>query len=495
MTKLTDLTIAAALDGFKKKEFTPTEVAMAHVAAAEKVQQQTNAFVTLTPDRALADAKASDARYAAGNPLPLDGVPTALKDNFCSAGIRTTAGSKILDNFVPPYESTVSTMLNNAGVVNIGKANMDEFAMGSSTTTSYSGPTINPWSGAEPKNASRKLVPGGTSGGSTAAVAARCVMGATGSETGGSVRQPAHLCGVVGLKPTYGRCSRFGVIAYGSSLDCPSVTTRTVTDTALMLQAMAGHDPHDSTSINLPVPDYRAALKGDIRGLRVGIPKEYYIDGVPAAIQGAWDRGIETLKQLGAEIVSISLPHTKYAVPCYYIIAPAEASSNLARFDGIRYGLRVPGKDLTEQYENTRGEGFGKEVRRRIIVGTYALSSGYYDAYYIKAMKVRRLIANDFIEAYKQCDVIFAPSAPSLSFAIGEKTDDPIQMYLEDVFTIPTSLAGLPGINVPFELSAEEKLPVGLQFMGRHFEEATILNAAYALEQAVKLDIKPPFSA
>ncbi|MGE3770558.1 MAG: Asp-tRNA(Asn)/Glu-tRNA(Gln) amidotransferase subunit GatA [Bdellovibrionales bacterium] len=494
MAALNDLTIAAALDGLKKKEFTATELTKAHVTAMEKCRPL-NVFITETPERALADAAESDKRYAAGNTKLLDGIPVGVKDNFCVTNVRTTAGSQILHNFVPPYESTVSGKLWNAGAVCMGKMNMDEFAMGSSNTTSWFGPVINPWSGPDPANANRKLVPGGTSGGSTAGTAARCVMGATGSETGGSIRQPAHLCGVVGLKPTYGRCSRFGVVAYGSSLDCPSLTTRSVTDIALMLEATAGWDPNDSTSINVPVPDYRAALTGNIKGLKVGIPKEYYIDGIPKPIINAWDRHIETLKKLGAEIVSISLPHTKYAVPTYYIIAPAEASSNLARYDGVRYGLRVPGKDLTEQYENTRAQGFGKEVRRRIIVGTHVLSAGYYDAYYLKAQRVRRKIYEDFVEAYKKCDVIFAPSAPSLSFAIGEKTDDPIQMYLEDVFTIPTSLAGLPGINIPCELSEAEKLPVGLQFMGRHFEESTILNAAFALEQALNLNPVPPFKA
>jgi aspartyl-tRNA(Asn)/glutamyl-tRNA(Gln) amidotransferase subunit A len=503
MTKLTDLSVLAAIEGLKKKKFSATELTQAHITAMEHCRPL-NVFITETPDRALADAKASDARYASGTARMLDGIPVGVKDNFCTTGILTTAASNILHNFVPPYESTVTQRWWDAGAVCMGKINMDEFAMGTASNTGHKGPVINPWTGADPANANRKLTAGGTSGGSVAATAARCVMGALGSDTGGSIRQPAALTSTVGLKPTYGRSSRFGVIAFASSLDCPAVCARDVRDTALLFQAYAGHDANDSTSVNVPVQDYMKALTGpeagNVKGLRVGVPKEYRIDGADPVIMQNWDNGIKLLREAGAEIVDVSLPMTKYGVAAYYIVAPAECSSNLARFDGVRYGLRVPGKDLAEQYENTRGAGFNKEVRRRIMVGTYALSSGYYDAYYLQAQKVRRIIFDDFKKAFEKCDVMLTPTSPSLPFGLNEKMDDPIQLYLEDVFTIPVSMAGLPAVSVPGGLSAKEGLPMGLQIIGKHFDEATILNVALALEQAVVAQNggplpKPPFCA
>jgi aspartyl-tRNA(Asn)/glutamyl-tRNA(Gln) amidotransferase subunit A len=432
-------------------------------------------------------AEASDSRRAKGQAGLLEGMPLAIKDLFCTEGVLTTAGSHILDGFKPTYESTVTANLWKAGAVMLGKVNMDEFAMGSSNMTSHYGYVNNPWTR---KGDNRPLVPGGSSGGSAAAVAARIALGATGTDTGGSIRQPAAFTGIVGIKPTYGRCSRWGIVAFASSLDQAGPMTRTVEDAAIMLQAMAGHDPKDSTSVDAPVPDYRKALTGNIKGMKVGIPKEYRIDGMAPEIEKLWSQGVEWLKGAGAEIVDISLPHTKYALPTYYIIAPAEASSNLARYDGVRFGLRVPGESLDDQYEKTRAAGFGKEVRRRVLIGTYVLSAGYYDAYYLKAQKVRALIANDFTEAFKKVDIILTPSTPSAAFAAGEKMDDPIAMYLNDVFTVTVNLAGLPGISVPAGLSADG-LPLGLQLIGKAFDEETVLKVGQVLEKSANFTAKP----
>ncbi|HXO03349.1 MAG TPA: Asp-tRNA(Asn)/Glu-tRNA(Gln) amidotransferase subunit GatA, partial [Stellaceae bacterium] len=425
-----------------------------------------------------------------GEALPLDGIPIAIKDLFCTKGVLTTTGSHILDGFTPPYESTVTEKLWNAGAVMLGKTNLDEFAMGSSTTTSYYGPAENPW---RRPGDNRPLVAGGSSGGSAAAVAAHAALAATGTDTGGSIRQPASFCGIVGLKPTYGRCSRWGVVAFASSLDHPGPMTRTVRDAAIMLGAMAGHDPRDSTSAPVAVPDYEAALTGDIRGLRIGIPKEYRIDGMAGEIESLWQSGIGWLRDAGAEPVEISLPTTKYALPAYYVIAPAEASSNLARYDGVKFGLRVDGDSLDDMYQKTRAAGFGAEVRRRVLIGTYVLSAGYYDAYYLKAQRVRTLIARDFAAAFERCDCILTPTAPSAAFAIGEKADDPVAMYLNDVFTVPADLAGLPAISVPAGLS--EGLPLGLQIIGRAFDEEMVLRVGQVLEGAAQFAHRPSFIA
>jgi len=488
---LTNLTIAAALKKLCAREITATELVSAHIAASEKLRGL-NCYITETPEQALLAAKAADVRYAAGNPLPLDGIPLANKDLFCSRGIRTTAASKILENFVPTYESTVSQKLLDAGVAFLGKANLDEFAMGSSTLTSAYGTVESPWKRAGSPDV--KLVPGGSSGGSSAIVAARGAMGATGTDTGGSIRQPAALTGIVGMKPTYGRCSRWGVIAFASSLDQPGPFARTVEDAALMLNHMAGHDEMDSTSTRIETPDFTGGLGKDIKGLRIGVPKEYRPAGMNAEVAAEWDKGAAWLRDAGAEIVEISLPHTEYALPTYYIIAPAECSSNLARYDGMRYGLRVAGKDLTETYENTRAQGFGHEVQRRIMIGTYVLSAGYYDAYYRKAQRVRALIAQDFTRAFEKCDVILAPTAPSTAFGWDEKSTDPIDMYLEDAFTIPASLAGLPGISIPTGL-AKNGLPLGLQLIGRAFDEVTMLRVAATLEMAAAFTATPTIMA
>jgi aspartyl-tRNA(Asn)/glutamyl-tRNA(Gln) amidotransferase subunit A len=489
MSALTRLTIAEARDGLARKEFSARELAREFTAAVERAKPL-NAFITETPEKALAMADASDARRGAGAALPLDGIPLGIKDLFCTKGVLTTAGSHILDGFQPPYESTVTQRLWDAGAVCLGKLNMDEFAMGSSTTTSYYGATENPW---RRPGDNRPLVPGGSSGGSAAAVAACAAMAATGTDTGGSIRQPAGFCGIVGLKPTYGRCSRWGIVAFASSLDQAGPMTRTVRDAAIMLAVMAGHDPKDSTSAPLPVPDFEKALTGDVRGLRIGIPKEYRIDGMPAEIEQLWSRGIEWLKAAGAAPVEISLRMTKYALPTYYIIAPAEASSNLARYDGVRFGLRVEeGQSLDEMYEATRAAGFGAEVKRRVMIGTYVLSAGYYDAYYLKAQQVRKLIATDFAAAFEHCDAILTPTAPSAAFAIGEKADDPVAMYLNDVFTVPVNLAGLPGISVPAGLSSEG-LPLGLQVIGRAFDEETVLKVGGVLETAAAFTAEPGF--
>ncbi len=488
MSDLTGLSLAEARAGLLSRQFSARELAQAHIAAMERARPL-NAFITETPERALAMADAADGRLKCGAALPLDGIPLAVKDLFCTAGVLTTAASHILDGFAPPYESTVTARLWSAGAVMLGKTNLDEFAMGSSNTTSHYGPVENPW---RRPGDNRPLVPGGSSGGSAAALAAHAALGAIGTDTGGSIRQPASFCGIVGLKPSWGRCSRWGVVAYASSLDCPGPMARTVCDAALLLQVMAGHDPRDSTSAPLPVPDYAGALVGDVRGLKVGIPREYRAPGMPAEIEALWRRGAEWLRDAGATPIEISLPMTKYALPAYYIIAPAEASSNLARYDGVKYGLRVPGDSLDDMYERTRGEGFGAEVKRRVLIGTYVLSAGYYDAYYLKAQKVRNLIAQDFAAAFANVDCLLTPTAPSAAFAIGEHADDPISMYLNDVFTIPANLAGLPAISVPAGLSADG-LPLGLQIIGRAFDEATVLRVGAALERAAEFRHRASF--
>ena len=486
MSELTGLSIAAARDGLAKREFSARELTEAHVRAVESARQL-NAFITETPELALEQAAASDARRKGGEVGTMDGIPIAMKDLFCTKDVLTTAASHILDGFKPRYESTVSANLWKAGCVMLGKANLDEFAMGSSNITSHYGPVENPW---RRRGDNRPLVPGGSSGGSAAAVAARIAMAATGTDTGGSIRQPAAFCGIVGIKPTYGRCSRWGIVAFASSLDQAGPMTRSVRDAAIMLGAMAGHDPKDSTSAPRPVPDFEKALTGNIKGLKIGVPKEYRVDGISKEIAALWDRGIDWMKAAGAEVREISLPHTKYALAVYYIIAPAEASSNLARYDGVRFGLRVSGENLTEMYEKTRAEGFGAEVKRRILIGTYVLSAGYYDAYYKKAQRVRTLIRRDFDEAFKQVDVLLAPTAPTPAFVIGEKMDDPIAMYLNDVFTVPASLAGLPAMSVPAGLSSEG-LPLGLQLIGKPFDEETVLKVGGVLEDSAQFTHKP----
>jgi aspartyl-tRNA(Asn)/glutamyl-tRNA(Gln) amidotransferase subunit A len=490
VSALTGMTISQAREGLKRKDFSAREMAAAYIKAVEAARPL-NAFLVETPERAIAMAEESDARIAKGNPLPLDGVPVAVKDLFCTEGVETTAASKILEGFVPPYESAVTANLWRAGACMLGKTNLDEFAMGSSNTTSAYGHVESPW---RRPGDNRPLVPGGSSGGSAAAVASRAALAAIGTDTGGSIRQPAGFCGIVGMKPTYGRCSRWGIVAFASSLDQAGPMTRDVRDAAIMLTAMAGHDPRDSTSADLPVPDFEKAVGQSVKGLKIGIPKEYRIDGMPKEIEALWQRGIDWLKDAGASTVEISLPHTPYALATYYIIAPAEASSNLARYDGVRFGLRVPGESLDEMYENTRAAGFGAEVRRRILIGTYVLSAGYYDAYYLKAQKVRALIARDFDAAFKQCDAILTPTAPSAAFAIGEKANDPIAMYLNDVFTVPVNLVGLPGISVPAGLSGEG-LPLGLQVIGKAFDEEMVLRVGAAVENAAKFQAKPAFIA
>jgi aspartyl-tRNA(Asn)/glutamyl-tRNA(Gln) amidotransferase subunit A len=486
MTELTHLTIEEALSGLEKKDFSAVELTNSHIKAMED-SGHLNAYITETTELATKQAEESDKRRAEGNAKDLDGIPLAVKDLFCTTGVQTTAGSHILEGFTPTYESTVTQNLLDDGTVMLGKTNLDEFAMGSSNTTSYYGNVVNPWKASDND---ADLVPGGSSGGSASIVAARAAMAATGTDTGGSIRQPASFCGVVGIKPTYGRCSRWGTVAFASSLDQAGVFARTVRDCSLVLKSMAGHDPKDSTSANIDVPDWPSAINGDIKGLKIGVPKEYRVDGMPEEINNLWQKGIEWMKDAGAEIVDVSLPHTKYALPTYYIIAPAEASSNLARYDGVRYGLRVEGENLQGMYENTRAQGFGAEVKRRIMIGTYVLSAGYYDAYYIKAQKVRRLISEDFMKAYEQCDALLTPTAPSAAFAIGENEDDPIKMYLNDVFTVPASLAGLPGISIPAGLS-NNGLPLGLQVLGRPWDEETIFRVADVLEQAAQFTTIP----
>ena len=481
MTDLTSLTLAQARDALRRKEFSATELADAHIDAVANARAL-NAFVLETPDRARDMARASDGRLARGEGGPLEGLPLGVKDLFCTADIRTTASSRILENFVPTYKSTVTANLWRNGAVLLGKLNNDEFAMGSSNETSHFGPVISPW---RRHGSDAKLVPGGSSGGSAAAVAASLCVGATGTDTGGSIRQPAAFCGIAGIKPTYGRCSRWGIIAFASSLDQAGPFARTVRDCAILLRSMAGLDPKDTTCVDLPVPDYEKSVGASIKGKRIGIPKEYRIPGMANEIGALWERGAQWLSDAGAEIVEISLPNTRHALAAYYIVAPAEASSNLARYDGVRYGLRIPGSDTIDMYERTRAAGFGKEVRRRIMIGTYVLSAGYYDAYYLKAQKVRTLIKRDFETCFAAgIDAVLTPTTPSAAFAIGEKgRADPVEMYLNDVFTVTVNLAGLPGISVPGGLDAQG-LPLGLQLIGRPFEEETLFALAEVIEQA-----------
>ncbi|NIJ40027.1 aspartyl-tRNA(Asn)/glutamyl-tRNA(Gln) amidotransferase subunit A [Parvibaculum indicum] len=484
--ELIGLSLAEARDKLKAKEITSAELTDAYIAEME-AGRDLNAYVLETAEQAREMAKASDAKLAKGEGGAIEGVPLGIKDLFCTKDVRSTACSHILDGYTPAYESTVTSQLWRDGAVMLGKLNNDEFAMGSSNETSFYGPVTNPW---RRNGDDTKLVPGGSSGGSSAAVAAKLCLGATATDTGGSIRQPAAFTGTVGIKPTYGRCSRWGIVAFASSLDQAGPITRDVRDAAIMLKSMAGHDPQDTTSVDRPVPDYEAALGQGVKGLTVGIPKEYRVDGMPEEIDALWSQGIEWLKAAGANIKEVSLPHTKYALPAYYIVAPAEASSNLARYDGVRYGLRVDGKDITEMYENTRAEGFGDEVRRRVLIGTYVLSAGYYDAYYLKAQKVRSLIAHDFRQAFSEVDVLLTPTAPSAAFGIGEKSDDPLSMYLNDVFTVTVNLAGLPGISVPAGLS-KEGLPLGLQLIGRGFDEETLFRTAHKLEEAAQFTAAP----
>jgi len=481
VTNLTTLTIAAARDKLAKKEFTALELTEAHLAAMDKAKAL-NAFITPTPDEARARAKESDARIQSGKAGALEGIPLGIKDLFCTEGVQTTAASHILEGFKPVYESTVSQKLRDAGSVMLGKLNLDEFAMGSSNTTSYFGPVKSPW---KAKGRNDDLVPGGSSGGSAAAVSGYLAMGATGTDTGGSIRQPASFVGIVGVKPTYGRCSRWGIVAFASSLDQAGPMTRTVRDAAIMLGVMCGHDPKDSTSAKLEVPDFEAALGKGVKGLRIGIPKEYRPDGLNAEVAALWDKGIQWLKDAGAAMVDISLPHTSAALPTYYIVAPAEASSNLARYDGVRFGQRVEGKTLDEMYSKTRAAGFGAEVRNRILIGTYVLSAGYYDAYYLKAQKIRALIAKDFSDAFAKVDAILTPTAPTAAFGLNDKQDDPVAMYLNDVFTVPANLAGIPGASVPAGLNSEG-LPLGLQVLAKRWDEETMFRVCQVLEDAAQ---------
>ena len=484
MGDLTELNLAEARDGLAKKEFSAVELTEAHMARVS-ASSALNAYVLETPEKAMEMAAASDKKIAAGEARPLEGLPIGVKDLFCTKGVRTTACSNILGDFIPPYESTVTQNLWDDGAVMLGKLNNDEFAMGSSNETSRFGAVVNPW-----KANGTELVPGGSSGGSSAAVAARLGIAATATDTGGSIRQPAAFTGTVGLKPTYGRCSRWGIVAFASSLDQAGPITHSVRDAAMMLTSMASFDKRDTTSVERDVPNYEAALTGDIKGLRVGIPQEYCVDNMPAEIEKLWQQGIDWLKAAGAEIVDVSLPHTKYALPAYYIIAPAEASSNLARYDGVRYGARQNGVDIDDMYAQTRAAGFGDEVKRRVMIGTYALSAGYYDAYYVKALQVRRLIAEDFTKAYEKCDVLLTPTTPSAAFPIGKNVEDPLEMYLNDVFTVTVNLAGLPGISVPAGLDADG-LPLGLQLIGKAFGEEELLRTAGVLEEAAGFDAQP----
>ncbi|BEV44227.1 Asp-tRNA(Asn)/Glu-tRNA(Gln) amidotransferase subunit GatA [Afipia carboxidovorans] len=481
MTDLTALTLADAKEGLAAKSFTALELTDAHLAAMESARVL-NAYVLETPDKARAMAKEADTRIAKGERSNLLGIPLGIKDLFATRDVRLTACSKILDDFKPPYESTITSQLWRDGAVLLGKLNNDEFAMGSSNETSAFGNVINPW---RREGSDAALVPGGSSGGSAAAVAAGLCLGATGTDTGGSIRQPAAFTGIVGIKPTYGRCSRWGVVAFASSLDQAGPFARTVRDSAILLRSMAGHDPKDTTSVDRDVPDYEAAIGKSVKGMRIGIPKEYRIDGMSSEIEKLWAQGAEWLKAAGAEIVEISLPHTKYALPAYYVVAPAEASSNLARYDGVRYGARVNGKTIAEMYENTRAAGFGPEVRRRIMIGTYVLSAGYYDAYYLRAQKVRTLIKRDFEEVFaKGIDAILTPATPSAAFGIGEKGKaDPVEMYLNDIFTVTVNMAGLPGIAVPAGKDAQG-LPLALQLIGRPFDEETLFSLGETIEQA-----------
>ncbi len=491
MTDLSKLTIADARDALRKGDFTAAELTEQYLGAIEAADAL-NAFSTNTPEIARAQAKAADERLAKGDTPDMCGIPLGIKDLFCTKGVQTQAASHILDGFKPEYESTITSQLFDAGAVMLGKLNMDEFAMGSSNETSFYGPVTSPW---RRGNHDAALTPGGSSGGSAAAVSADLCLGATGTDTGGSIRQPAAFTGIVGVKPTYGRCSRWGVVAFASSLDQAGPMVKTVRDSAIMLEAMAGHDAKDSTSANLAVPNFEAALTGNIKGKKIGIPKEYRLEGMPAEIEALWAEGADKLRDAGAEIVDISLPHTKYALPAYYVIAPAEASSNLSRYDGVKYGHRAKlnaGEGVTEMYQRTRAEGFGEEVQRRVMIGAYVLSAGFYDAYYIRAQKVRTLIKQDFEKVFAEgIDQILTPATPSAAFGLGEMKDaDPIKMYLNDVFTVTVNLAGLPGVSVPTGLDASG-LPLGLQLIGQPWNEADMLNTAYALEQASGFAAKP----
>jgi aspartyl-tRNA(Asn)/glutamyl-tRNA(Gln) amidotransferase subunit A len=487
VSDLTDLTIAGAREGLRAKSFSAEELTQAHLDAIEASNAALNAYVLPTPERALEMAKASDARFGTGEGGALEGIPIGIKDLFCTRDVRTTACSHILDGFTPTYESTVTSNLWAEGAVMLGKLNNDEFAMGSSNETSFYGDVVNPW---RRQGSDAPLVPGGSSGGSSAAVAARLCLGATATDTGGSIRQPAAFTGTVGLKPTYGRCSRWGIVAFASSLDQAGPITRTVRDAAIMLGAMASHDPKDTTSADLPVPDFEAAVGQGVKGLTIGIPKEYRVEGMAPEIEALWQQGIAWLKEAGAKTKEVSLPHTKYALPSYYIVAPAEASSNLARYDGVRYGLREEGADVISMYENTREAGFGAEVKRRILIGTYVLSAGYYDAYYLKAQKVRTLIKRDFDQAFETVDAILTPTTPGPAFAAGEKSGDPLEMYLNDIFTVTVNMAGLPGMSVPAGLSSEGT-PLGLQLIGRAFDEETLFRGGQVIEEAAGLLSKP----
>ncbi len=486
-----DLSIVEAASALRRRDFSARELTQAHVDAVAALNPRLNAFITETPELALARADAADAALAAGTAGPLAGIPLAIKDLFCTEGVRTTAASRILGNFIPPYESTVTANLLRDGAVFLGKANLDEFAMGSSNMTSAFGPVANPWQRA---GSNAVLVPGGSSGGSAAAVAARIAMGATGTDTGGSIRQPAAFCGIAGIKPTYGRCSRWGIVAFASSLDQAGAFARTVGDCAVLLGSMAGFDAKDSTSVERPVPDYLAATKRGVRGLRIGVPREYRMEGMNPDVERLWQSGLQWLRDAGAEIVDVSLPHTKYGLATYYIVAPAEASSNLARYDGVRFGVRQDGVDLIDLYERTRAEGFGDEVKRRIMIGTYVLSAGYYDAYYLRAQKVRALILKDFSEAFARVDALLTPTAPTGAFAQGEKMDDPIAMYLNDVFTVPASMAGVPGMSVPAGLD-HQGLPLGLQVIGRPFDEETVFAVSQVIEDAAGFSAVPQVRA
>ncbi len=481
MTDLTSLTLADAREGLAQKSFTALELTDAHLAAIEKARVL-NAYVLETPEQARAQAKAADATIAKGDAGPLAGIPLGVKDLFATTGVRATACSKILGNFIPPYESTVTSQLWRDGAVMLGKLNCDEFAMGSSNETSAFGPVLNPW---RREGSDANLVPGGSSGGSASAVAANLCLGAKGTDTRGSIRLPAAFTGIVGIKPTYGRCSRWGIVAFASSLDQAGPFARTVRDTAILMRSMAGHDPKDTTSVDRPVPDYEAAVGQSVKGMKIGIPKEYRLDGMSGEIDKLWAQGADWLKAAGAELVEVSLPHTKYALPAYYVVAPAEASSNLARYDGVRYGARVNGKNISEMYENTRAAGFGPEVRRRIMIGTYVLSAGYYDAYYLRAQKVRTLIKKDFEDVFaKGVHAILTPATPSAAFGVGEKGNaDPIEMYLNDIFTVTVNMAGLPGIAVPAGKD-KQGLPLGLQLIGRPFDEETLFSLGEVIEQA-----------
>ncbi len=488
MSDLTTLTLKAALDGLKRKDFMSSELTHAYLDAIQAANPSLNAYVEITREKALKMAFQSDVRLATGEGGALEGAPLGIKDLFCTDGVQTTAGSNMLKGFVPPYESTVTANLWADGAVMLGKLNMDEFAMGSSNETSAFGPVRNPW---KSKTSNAELTPGGSSGGSASAVAADLCLAATASDTGGSIRQPAAFTGTVGIKPTYGRASRFGMVAFASSLDQAGPITKTVEDAAILLRSMCSFDPKDSTSLDIDTPDWTASLGKGVKGLRIGVPKEYVVDGMPAEIQALWDKGVEWLKAAGAEIVEISLPHTKYALPAYYIIAPAEASSNLARYDGMRFGHRASeAKSLTDLYETSRAEGFGTEVQRRLTIGAYVLSAGFYDAYYVRALKVRRRIAQDFDAVWDKVDAILTPSTPSAAFALGDKEIDPIQMYLNDIFTVTANLAGLPGISVPAGVDSGG-LPLGLQVIGKALDEATVFQVADVLEQSAGFVARP----